>query len=76
MLTGPEMRAALYSQPSEKSTEITLARLSTALDCVKDRIADPDINVAAANRVMRAVLGIICYNVKIGPLRCTLNDLN
>ncbi|KAL7814917.1 hypothetical protein V8C44DRAFT_324835 [Trichoderma aethiopicum] len=67
-LTGPEVRSAIHSQPTEKSIIFALARSTEIVSCIETKLRHPDINVATADNVIRAVMGCICYNYIIGEL--------
>ncbi|KAH0490226.1 hypothetical protein TgHK011_001705 [Trichoderma gracile] len=67
-LTGPEVRTAIHSQPTEKSIIFALARSTEIVSCIETKLRDPDINVATADNVIRAVMGCICYNYIISDL--------
>ncbi|KAL6862107.1 hypothetical protein J3F83DRAFT_746727 [Trichoderma novae-zelandiae] len=67
-LTGPEIRTAIHSQPSERSIIFALARCTETVSCIETKLRDPDINVATADSVIRAVMGCICYNYIIADL--------
>ncbi|TFB01884.1 hypothetical protein CCMA1212_006171 [Trichoderma ghanense] len=67
-LTGPEVRTAIHSQPTEKSIIFALARSTEIVSCIETKLRNPDINVATADNVIRAVMGCICYNYIIADL--------
>ncbi|ETR97008.1 hypothetical protein M419DRAFT_92639 [Trichoderma reesei RUT C-30] len=67
-LTGPEVRTAIHSQPTEKSIIFALARSTEIVSCIETKLRNPDITVATADDVIRAVMGCICYNYIIADL--------
>ncbi|KAL7955390.1 hypothetical protein V8C34DRAFT_291647 [Trichoderma compactum] len=78
LLTGPEVRAAVRSQTTERSIAFALARSTEVVACIESKLRDPDPNMAVANNVIRGVMGCICYNYIVGDLaqaRVHLNGL-
>ncbi|PTB61856.1 hypothetical protein BBK36DRAFT_1130663 [Trichoderma citrinoviride] len=67
-LTGPEVRTAIHAQPTERNMIFALARSTENVSCIEMKLRDPDINIATADNVIRAVVGCICYNYIIGDL--------
>ncbi|KAL7940932.1 hypothetical protein V8C42DRAFT_202939 [Trichoderma barbatum] len=77
-LTGPEVRAAVHSQTTERSITFALARSTEIVSCIESKLRDPDVSNATADNVIRAVMGCICYNYIVADLdqaRIHLNGL-
>lgn len=64
MFTSPDVLYGVSRALSAKFRMMAMERSSTTISCIESYLETPNLDQEAANIVIRAVLAIICYNVR------------
>ncbi len=65
LLACPERLTNLHHEAKDQIATISLKRFTAALSCIQGFLKNQDVRTATAGNVIRAVLGVICFNVGI-----------
>jgi len=63
IFSNPSVLKGIYHQSSARIRVMALERSLGTISCIEATVANPSFDVATADRVISAVLSVICYNV-------------
>ncbi|KAL7945343.1 hypothetical protein V8C42DRAFT_322852 [Trichoderma barbatum] len=78
VLFGRQVQEMIRSSP-DKSVMMALKRFTDVVNCIRRRLASPDVNIALSDDTIVAVIDSICYNFALEDLaqaRCHLDGLH
>lgn len=67
IFSDPSVLKGIYHQSSAKIRVMALERSIGTISCIEAALAHPNSELATADRVISAILSIICYNVSETP---------
>ena len=63
MFNSPNVLIPLYRRSAKKLRSWSLERSLETIQCIESTLSSSDVSTATSDRVLHAVLALVCYNV-------------